>query len=258
MGRAKEIVMKVIPGKVAAPFMRQHHYSGSVVNNSVLHFGVFLDGKLHGVMSYGPSLDKSKIIGLVRDTGWNEFLELNRMAFDAVLPRNSESRAISMSLKLIKKHAPQIKWVISFADATSCGDGTIYRASNFILTGIKENLNLCVLPDGTRVHKMTLASNPTSPRKELGGRTFFDITGGKYNFMDYVKAAGATVLPGFQLRYIYFIDKKKQKDLAVPIIPFSKIDELGAGMYRGEKITLAERHTDPSGETEGTAGDIGD
>ena len=258
MGRAKEIVMKVIPGKVAAPFMRQHHYSGSVVNNSVLHFGVFLDGKLHGVMSYGPSLDKSKIIGLVRDTGWNEFLELNRMAFDAVLPRNSESRAISMSLKLIKKHAPQIKWVISFADATSCGDGTIYRASNFILTGIKENLNLCVLPDGTRVHKMTLASNPTSPRRELGVRTFFDITGGKYNFMDYVKAAGATVLPGFQLRYIYFIDKKKQKDLAVPIIPFCKIDELGAGMYRGEKITLAERHTDPPGETEGTAGDIGD
>ena len=258
MGRAKEIVMKVIPGKVAAPFMRQHHYSGSVVNNSVLHFGVFIDGKLHGVMSYGPSLDKSKIIGLVRDTGWNEFLELNRMAFDAVLPRNSESRAISMSLKLIKKHAPQIKWVISFADATSCGDGTIYRASNFILTGIKENLNLCVLPDGTRVHKMTLASNPTSPRRELGGRTFFDITGGKYNFMDYVKAAGATVLPGFQLRYIYFIDKKKQKDLAVPIIPFCKIDELGAGMYRGEKITLAERHTDPPGETEGTAGDIGD
>lgn len=65
MGRAKEIVMKVIPAKVATPFMKAHHYSGKVVNNSTLHFGVFLDGQLHGVMSYGPSLDKSKIIGLV-------------------------------------------------------------------------------------------------------------------------------------------------------------------------------------------------
>ena len=138
MGRAKEIVMRVIPTKVATPFMKAHHYSGKVVNNSTLHFGVFLDGNLHGVMSYGPSLDKSKIIGLVKDTGWNEFLELNRMAFDSYLPRNSESRAISMSLRLIKKYAPQIKWVISFADACSCGDGTIYRASNFVLTGIKE------------------------------------------------------------------------------------------------------------------------
>ena len=43
MGRAKEIVMKVIPAKVATPFMKAHHYSGKVVNNSTLHFGVFLD-----------------------------------------------------------------------------------------------------------------------------------------------------------------------------------------------------------------------
>ena len=250
MGRAKEITLKVIPSKVANPFMKEHHYSGKVVNNSCLHFGVFLDGRMHGVMSYGPSLDKSKIIGLVRGTGWNEFLELNRMAFDSVLPRNSESRAISMSLKLIKKNAPQVKWVVSFADACSCGDGTIYRASNFVLTGIKENLNLCELPDGTRVHKMTLASNPTSPRKELGGRTFFDITGGKYNFLQYVKAAGAQVLQGYQLRYMYFIDKEARKRLAVSEIPFSKIDELGAGMYRGEKVTLAERHVDFMSEKE--------
>ena len=115
--------------------MKAHHYSGKVVNNSTLHFGVFLDGNLHGVMSYGPSLDKSKIIGLVKDTGWNEFLELNRMAFDSYLPRNSESRAISMSLRLIKKYAPQLKW-IRFADAYSCGDGTIYRARNNVSTDI--------------------------------------------------------------------------------------------------------------------------
>ena len=118
---AKEITMKVIPSSIANPFIKAHHYSGKVVNNSKLHFGVFLDGQLHGVMSYGPSLDKSKIIGLVEGTGWNEFLELNRMAFDSVLPRNSESRAISMSIKLLKKYAPQVKWIISFADACSCG-----------------------------------------------------------------------------------------------------------------------------------------
>ena len=233
MGRAKEIVMKVIPSSIANPFIKAHHYSGKVVNNSKLHFGVFLDGQLHGVMSYGPSLDKSKIIGLVEGTGWNEFLELNRMAFDSVLPRNSESRAISMSIKLLKKYAPQVKWIISFADACSCGDGTIYRASNFVLTGIKENLNLAELPDGTRIHKMTLASNPTTPRKELSGT---------YNFNKYLDYVGAKPIPGFQLRYMYFIDPKARKRLTVPEIPFSKIDELGAGMYKGEKITQAERH----------------
>ena len=94
----KKINLIVIPGKVANPFVHRHHYSGTVVNNSSLHFGVFLDGRLHGVMSYGPSLNKSKIMPLVAGTGWNEYLELNRMAFDNVLPRNSESRAIALSM----------------------------------------------------------------------------------------------------------------------------------------------------------------
>lgn len=94
MGRAKDIVLKVIPATIANPFVKAHHYSGSVVGNSKLHFGVFLDGQLHGVMSYGPSMNKQQMIGLVEGTGWNEFMELNRMAFDSVLPRNSESRAI--------------------------------------------------------------------------------------------------------------------------------------------------------------------
>jgi hypothetical protein len=242
MGRAKEIALKVIPATIATPFVKQHHYSGTVVNNSSLHFGVFLDGRLHGVMSYGPSLVKAHIIGLVEGTGWNEFLELNRMAFDSYLPRNSESRAISMSIKLLKRHAPQVKWIVSFADACSCGDGAIYRAANFVLTGIKENEGLFLLPDGSTIHKLTLESQPEQPRPELGGRSFFDVTDGKFSIKKYLDAAGAVLLPGYQLRYIYFIDKTRRKALTVPEIPFSRIDELGAGMYRGERITMAERH----------------
>jgi hypothetical protein len=241
MGRAKELTLRVIPAAVATPFVKRHHYSGKVVNNSVLHFGVFLDGKLHGVMSYGPSLVKAHIIGLVAGTGWNEYLELNRMAFDSALPRNSESRAISQSIRLLKKHAPHVKWIISFADACSCGDGAIYRASNFVLTGIKPNEGLFLLPDGSVIHKLTLESQPKLPRPELGGRSFFDVTDGKFSMKKYVDAAGATLLPGWQLRYIYFIDKTARERFTVPEIPFSQIDELGAGMYRGEKISIAER-----------------
>ena len=164
------------------------------------------------------------------------------MAFDPVLPRNSESRAISMSLRLIHKYAPQVKWVVSFADACSCGDGTIYRASNFVLTGIKPNEALCILPDGTRIHKMTLSSNPTIHRKELGGKCYFDFTGGRFAWKTFLEGTGARLLEGWQLRYVYFIDPSCRVRLTVPEIPFSKIDELGAGMYRGKKIKQLERH----------------
>ena len=234
MGRsAKDLVVKVIPSKIARPFTKKHHYSGKVVNNSKLHFGVFMDRKLHGVMSYGPPLDKSKVLVLVENTGWSEMLELNRMAFDDYLPKNSESRAISQSIRLIKKNAPHIKWILSFADATMCGDGTIYRASNFLLTGIKVNANIAKLPNGDTVHKMTLESNPNQKRSELGGKSFYDVTNGKYDFKKYVEATEGKILEGYQLRYIYLIDKKCK--LTVPVIPYEKINEVGAGMYKGEK-----------------------
>jgi hypothetical protein len=242
MGRAKELVVKVIPSKIANDFIRKHHYSGKVVNNSKLHFGVFFEKRLHGVMSYGASLDKSKTIRLVEGTKWNEFLELNRMAFDSILPRNSESRAISQSIKLIKKNAPHIKWIISFADACSCGDGTIYRASNFVLTDIKKNTAIYQLPNGEKIHQIAIQSGPTQPRKELGGRSLYDINGGSsYSIKKYLEITGAKPLKGFQLRYIYFIDKTYRKRLTVPEIPFSKIDEIGAGMYKGKKIDIAAR-----------------
>ena len=221
MGRAKDIIVKVIPANIAREFIKKYHYSGKVVNNSNLHFGCFLDGKLHGVMSYGNSLDKSKIQGLVEGTGWNDFLELNRMAFDDYLPRNAESYCIAKSIKLIKKNAPHIKWIISFADGCSCGDGTIYRASNFILTGIKTNTDICLLPSGEKIHSMTLKSNPNTPRKELGGKSLFDVTGGTYSFKKYVESANAKILKGYQFRYIYFKDKIMRKNLTVDEITFS-------------------------------------
>lgn len=52
MGRAKEIILKVIPAQIATPFVKKHHYSKSICANSLLHFGAFLDGRLHGVLSF--------------------------------------------------------------------------------------------------------------------------------------------------------------------------------------------------------------
>ena len=250
MGRCKEIQIKVIPSSVANPFVKRHHYSGKVVNNSCLHFGAFLDGNLHGVLSYGPSTDKRKIQPLVEGTGWNNFLELNRMAFDDYLPRNSESYCIGATLRMIKKQAPQVKWVVSFADWTQCGDGTIYRASNFILTGIKENTSIIELPNGEKIHRLNLTAQPTQPRPELGGKSLSDISRGGASITAYMKATGAKECVGYQLRYIYFIDPKWRKRLTVPELPFSKIDELGAGMYKGQNITRESRHTECEAQKE--------
>lgn len=205
MGRAKEIIVKVIPAKVANPFVCRVHYSGKVVQNSQLHFGCFLDGQLHGVMSFGPSMNKYKLVDLVKDTKWNEFIELNRMAFDDYLPANSESRCIGLALRQIKKQAPHIKWVVSFADGTQCGDGTIYRASNFVLTGITKNHSILQLPGGATIAALTLTAHPELQcAKDAKRACGLDPTA-KHPLTSYIKG-GAKLIDGYMLRYVYFID----------------------------------------------------
>ena len=234
MGDAKRLIVKPISAKDANRIVQGLHYSGKTVQNSQLHLGVFLDGKCGGAMQFGPSLDKRKMQGLVRGTLWNEFIELNRMAFADWLPRNGESRALGFAFRWMRKQYPQLKWCVSFADGTQCGDGTIYRASGFYLTAINKSMNLVQFGQGQVIHKMTLESNPTQKRPELDGATYYEVTGGRYDFNAYAKAVGGEVIPGFQLRYIYFLDSSARDRLTVPILPFSEIDRRGAGMYRGK------------------------
>lgn len=215
MGRAKDIVIKPISSSDANRIVKSLHYSGKVVPNSQLHFGAFLDGKCGGAMSFGPSMRQDLTAKLVHGTKPREFIELNRMAFADWLPRNGESRCIAVALRLIRKHYPHLKWCISFADATQCGDGTIYRAAGFLLTGIKKNVGLRRNPDTGEIVQSMQAYH----------------LGKQYAYKDW------EALPGFQIRYVYFLHPHERANLAVPVLPYSAIAEAGASMYKGERAS---------------------
>ena len=220
MASAKDIVVKPITSQAANALVKRVHYSGKVVPNSTLHFGVYLNDRLEGAMSFGSPMVKKNVLPLVKDTAWNGMLELNRMAFSEKLPRNSESRALSVAFRLIKKHYPHIEWVLSFSDGCQCGDGTIYRASGFVLTDIKKNTGIWKLASGEITTRMAQTKG-LAIRKNKGKAS---------------KPAGVAELEGFQLRYVYFLNPQARERLTVPILPFSKIDEMGASMYKGESI----------------------
>jgi hypothetical protein len=239
VGDAKQLIVKPISAQDANRIIRQLHYSGKVVNNSQLHLGVFMGDRCGGAMQFGPSLDKRKMLGLVTGTLWNEFLELNRMAFADWLPRNGESRCIGYAMRFIRKRYPWVKWVVSFADGTQCGDGTIYRASGFALTGIKENNQILLMPDGSKVSRMTVTKG------------------------DHILANGGAKIPegskplsGFQLRYIYFLNPAARSRLTVPILPFSEIQKRGAGMYLGKPKRAGGDTTDTAGFQPAEGGSI--
>lgn len=226
MGEAKNIRVEPISSKDASRIIRLLHYSGKVAAGSQLHLGVFLNGRCGGAMQFGPSLDKRKLIGLVKGTDWYEFLELNRMAFADWLPRNSESRALGYAMRFIRKKYPALKWVVSYADACQCGDGTIYRASGFVLTDVRLNKDLRLMPDGSVQHSISQRV-------------------GKNRLALYARTRGAArsegvPLEGHTLRYLFFLHPEERKNLTVPELPFSEIEKRGARMYRGKKISAGE------------------
>ena len=227
MSSAKDIEVHPISKQAADAVVKRFHYSGKVDPRSQLHFGVFYRGSCYGAMQFGPSIDKAKTIRLVRDTPWNGFLELNRLAFGEMLPKNSESRALGYVFRLMKKKYPHLKWVVSFADATQCGDGAIYRACGFVLTQIKENRSMWRMPGGEVVCQLSLTiGRSTTLRRRYGMQP-------TETFGRFAKRVGAECLPGYQLRYLKFLDDSYRSRLSVPVIPFSEIAARGVGMYRG-------------------------
>lgn len=297
---AKDLVLRPISRDEANALVRRVHYSGKIVNNSQVHIGVYYGGALHGAMQFGPPLDKRKLLPLVEGTPWSGMLELNRMAFTPALPRNSESRALAVAMRLLRKYAPQVQWVVSFADGTQSGDGAIYRAAGFVLTQIKPNDQIWAAPDeaGTREARTSLTDGTgkregerartltrgdaskgrailhtvaarrgygvagglnlaasgvhrASLRPGIGSIATAASPGGGSSMRAYV-AAGFRPLPGYQLRYLYFLDPTARERLTVPVLPFSKIRELGAGMYLGRPRLESEAPANPGGH-EGAA-----
>jgi hypothetical protein len=99
---------------------------------SILSYSVFNDkNEWCGVIVYGPS--SNRYANEEYNLNKNECIELLRMALNG--KQESTSKAMSLSLKLLKKHAPMVKIIVSYADNNVNHIGTIYQATNFFYIG---------------------------------------------------------------------------------------------------------------------------
>jgi hypothetical protein len=86
--------------------------------------------------------------------------------------------------------------------------------------------------------------------KNGGGRIrekFAEASGAKETgaaSMKQFSDAGWKPLPGFQLRYLYFLNPEARQRLTCPAIPFSEIERRGAGMYLGKPKRASSETSD--------------
>ena len=121
------------------------------------------------------------------------------------MPRNSESKAISYAIKLIKRLYPAVKWIQSFADERCGRFGVVYQAANFLYVG--SHITTFYLLDGEWFHEMLLTTH-----RKGGNRGRF--------LRDNLRRA--TIHRFRQFRYVYFVKPSARKNLKRPVLPYPK------------------------------------
>lgn len=141
-----------IPASDATWLILNRHYARRlpIITHS---YGLFSDGDLRGVVTYGPPVSRPLCMGIAGPAWSANVLELNRLVLVDNRP-NEASRLIGGSLRLL--NGPLI--VISYADTSQHHLGTVYQATNWLYTGLSA-LRTDLVLEGTNLHTRTLAAD---------------------------------------------------------------------------------------------------
>jgi len=199
--------VKEIDRSLANDLIVKNHYSKKFYNGTYIHLGLFNKNDIIGVLQYGYAMNPASCASVVDGTQKNEYLELNRMWIADDVGQYPESRAISYSIKYIKRKYPKIKWIQSFADERCGGFGIVYQACSFNYYG---------------EHK--------SDFWELDGETFHNsiktsIKAGKRGFLLLNDLKNKERIKKYslrQFRYIKFLDKREKKKCLLKEQPYLK------------------------------------
>ena len=128
------------------------HYAKAVPNVS-LAYSVFNNlNEWCGVVCFG--LGATNNIAKPYALNQGQVIELVRMALNG--KQQSTTKAMAIALRIIKKDAPNVKMIVSYADSEQGHTGIIYQATNWHYIGYSTDTNLIV--NGKREHRRTLES----------------------------------------------------------------------------------------------------
>lgn len=131
------------------------HYAKAVPVNT-FGYSVFNNkNEWCGVVLYGTGANNN--LATQYNLNQGNVLELVRMALNG--KQESTSKALAISLKLIKNAIPLCKLIISYADKDQNHNGIIYQATNwyYVGTSMENKKDASYIIDGKRIHGKTIS-----------------------------------------------------------------------------------------------------
>jgi hypothetical protein len=200
----QSIVVRPIPQLAAKKIIVQNHYLHSFPGCTKLCFGTFVNNRLLGAITFGAG--PCNAFRLVDGVSLDDCLTLTRLWLSQELPKNSESRIISISIRYLKKYT-KLKFLVSYADPSQGHFGTIYQATGWLYTGLSEATPKFDVGDGVARHSRSFSH-------ALGSHS-----------LKYLSECGldVKVIPQQpKHRYIYLLDQSLKSKLHTQILPYPK------------------------------------
>ena len=149
------IELKIASNKAIGYACRHFHYAGRPPCGNQIGYAVFSDGEWCGVVTFGGGSNRN--IGKPYNLKQGEICELTRVALNGKQPTTSQ--VVGACLRRLKKDAPLVRLVISYADADQAHFGTIYQATNWVYQGVvyENTLDGAYIIKGKKIHGRTIS-----------------------------------------------------------------------------------------------------
>lgn len=197
----------------ANQFVAMYHYSHRGFRGAKVNLGIFdkETNKLVGVLQWGrAAVHNIRLDRYVKEPiALGEYLELNRFAMADSEEKNSESQAISLGIKWIKKNLPKVRLLVSYAGRIEGNYGYIYQATNWEYLGYFISKSFWIL-DGEEYHATTVGLK----YKKYGGN--YD------SMMEFLCDTYHNVVQYDSKQFIYIMRLDKRLTPASPILDYPK------------------------------------
>lgn len=203
---------KIINYQTAANMVIKYHYAHRAPS-IVVAIGMYVDDRLAGLVTYGtpPVPNVQRAFG---DAYQKNTLELNRLFIHDWAGFNSESWLIAQSFRWMEKMFPQYFLLVSYADSKEGHTGAVYRATNWIYTGMSEPMKTGFIIDGHDYHNKSLVDMIGSCSESVVKQYYPNAQ---------------PVSGGAKHRYVFILGDRRQKKkfrklLRWPILPYPTED----------------------------------
>jgi hypothetical protein len=170
----------------AAKYAVEHwHYSKAMPAGKMVKIGVWEDNVFVGCILFSRGANNH--IGRPYNLKQTEVVELTRIALTA--HKTPVSRLISIALKFLRRHCPNLRLVVSYADVDQNHHGGIYQATNWVFEGLK-NKGTCsaFIIKGRKTHPRSVGAKGGKQsiswiRKNIDPNATVFRTRGKYKYL---------------------------------------------------------------------------